>query len=276
MAIRSQTQRVFLFGFIASICGCGLVGIWVFAAGNFGSFEGRILGTTFLAAGIFLLALLAAVPTARRTWHPIGPIAMASLPIPLVLTLMEIWRDYSGSTDWDYYRELERWIGASWTVSLTLCCTSLVSLARLRRSWRWIIGATVIVGWLLAFLILCVIFGDLSEDPWARIVGIDSILTVCGLISLPILHKLSAIPASEHVVTTKLELSLTCPRCEKTQVLTVGESTCSQCKLKFKIEIEEDHCRKCGYVLYKLESPICPECGTPVMAGAAAGTPVIQ
>ncbi len=265
MALQSKTQRVLLFGFIASICSCGLVGIYVFAAGDFGNLEARILGTTILVAGIFLMGLLAAIPTARRTWHPLGPIAMATLPFPLVLTLMLIWMDYLSSYDYRYYRELETWIATSWTVSSTACVIALLSLARLKQQWLWILGATVTSGILFCLLILFVIHFEVDDDSMTRIIGINAIATVCGVITVPILHRLSAIPTVERVITSKVEVSLTCPRCNKAQVMTVGGSECNGCKLKINIEIEEDLCRKCGYVLYKLESANCPECGTPIL-----------
>ena len=96
------------------------------------------------------------------------------------------------------------------------------------------------------------------------------ILTGCGAICVPILHRLSAMPVVEHMVTTKLMLTLTCPRCESRQELPVGHSKCSKCGLRMNIEIEEEHCSKCGYVLYKLTSDRCPECGTPIGPQSAA------
>ncbi len=63
-----------------------------------------------------------------------------------------------------------------------------------------------------------------------------------------------------------MSLSLTCPRCSKTQQLGVGRSRCGGCGLRFLIDIEEEHCGKCGYALHKLESAVCPECGTPVFS----------
>jgi predicted amidophosphoribosyltransferase len=31
------------------------------------------------------------------------------------------------------------------------------------------------------------------------------------------------------------------------------------------IKVDEPHCETCGYLLYRLKSDRCPECGTPVV-----------
>ena len=47
--------------------------------------------------------------------------------------------------------------------------------------------------------------------------------------------------------------------------MAVGRSACCKCGLKFSIEVEEEHCAKCGYSLYKVNSNTCPECGKAII-----------
>jgi len=83
-----------------------------------------------------------------------------------------------------------------------------------------------------------------------------------------IAHRVSAIRATEAVQTTALEADLTCPRCSKTHTVPVGRSKCPSCELAFRSEIDEEHCENCGYVLYGIDSAVCPECGQPIKRDA--------
>lgn len=266
MAIQSRTIRNFLFAFIASICACALLGIYTLAIGRLGRTEEKILGSTVLVAVTFLLGLFASVPTVRRRWHPLGPVTLCFLPVPLTMVLIEIWHDsgYYGSPDWEFWREFERWMAVSWVMGVTLPVLCLLSLARLKRAFQWVHLTTVIVGLLLSILLSISILANVFDDEWGRLLGILGILTAAGCITVPILHRVSAIPLVERIHTTKLEISLTCPRCGKPQVLPAGGANCLDCKLRINIDIEEEQCRTCGYPLYKIDSAQCPECGTPI------------
>ena len=140
----------------------------------------------------------------------------------------------------------------------------LLSLARLKRQYGWVRRMTIVA---IATSISYVIVVDPSWQAqrfWMRLIGIFSILSACGTIAVPIMHRVSAIRVREEVKTVELLLTMTCPRCDKLQQLPAGRSRCTQCGLKFRIDIEEEQCRKCGYPLYRLTSAACPECGTPI------------
>lgn len=269
MTIRSQTQRILLFAFIASIVACGLCGIYVLIVGNFGQFEGKVLASTASVGGASILALAAAIPWEKRRWPPIGLLGMISVAVGLVMMLLLIWTKF-----W----RLETFIhffGTSCVFAVALPHIGLLSLARLRRSYEWVRYGTVIaiVG-LAAFVLSVIWFANVPEETMARVIGVLAIIDVCGTIATPVLHRVSAIHEVESVQTVDLaaKLSLTCPRCSVTQTLAIGHSKCASCGLHFRIEIEEEHCPKCGYSLYQLTSGVCPECGTPVAQAAPQST----
>ena len=56
------------------------------------------------------------------------------------------------------------------------------------------------------------------------------------------------------------QLELTCPRCEAELTLPSGIARCSQYRFALLIEVEELRC-ECGYLLFRLETSRCPECG---------------
>ena len=260
MSMRSQTQRTLLLSFIGSIAGCGLVGIYCLLLGRMGSLEERILATTATVGGASILGLAAAIPWERRRWHPIGLLGILAAASALVLILLLIWLPTpQRQPEWFVKSVLIACVAA-----VALPHIGLISLARLRRGYEWVRKATVAVIALLAAQMSFVVITDIDGDLMFRLMGILGISDACGTIAVPILHRISAIQKRESVVTTELMLSLTCPRCSKTQQLAVGRSRCTGCGLQFSIEIEEEHCRTCGYALYKLTSPTCPECGTPI------------
>lgn len=57
-------------------------------------------------------------------------------------------------------------------------------------------------------------------------------------------------------------LRLTCPECGTEQAMQPGYRLCAKCRHRLYIALEEPRC-SCGYVLYRLQSDRCPECGRP-------------
>ena len=98
-------------------------------------------------------------------------------------------------------------------------------------------------------------------DEW-RVLGVLGILAACGTVVTPILWKVQAVRRAESAETipAKITVSLTCPRCAAGQQLITGPTKCRQCGLRITIAVEEPRCA-CGYLLYRLQSNRCPECG---------------
>lgn len=263
MAMKSQTQRSLLMGFVGSIACCGLVGIYCLTLGQWGPFEARVLGTTAAVGAASILALASAIPWERRRWHPIGLLGLVAVPVALILVLVAIWME--GSLGWPNMEYLLKAMGVACVLAVALPHVGLLSLAHLRRQYGWVRGVSVMVIAMLGGQIILTIFVDPHGDGWLRFMGALGILVTCGTIAVPILHRVSIIRTREAIRTVELAITLTCPRCETSQHLCVGRSACAACGLVILIEIEEEQCPTCGYALYKLESAVCPECGTPIM-----------
>jgi NhaP-type Na+/H+ or K+/H+ antiporter len=262
MAMTSQKQRALLLGFIGSIACCGLVGVYCLLIGQMNWIEARVLGTTAAVGAASILGLASAIPWERRRWHPVGPAGMVAVAIALLLVLVAIW---GGASRFAFAEEMFlKAMGVACVIGVALPHVGLLALARLRRSYGWVRRVTIILIVMLTALIAFLIVFEPFEDFWARLTGIFAIGVVCGTIAVPVLHRVSAIRTRDDVRTVELELSITCPRCSETQNVRAGRSKCGRCGLKFRIEIEEEHCASCGYPLYKLMSSVCPECGTPL------------
>lgn len=259
MALSTTTQRTLLKSFVASIAACGLIGIYVLLTGSFGTLEARILGSTAAVGGASILCMAAAIAWETARWRPIALIGMIAPAVALLFLLAEIW-DVAPRLSHDLF---ERATGSACVLAVVFPHIALLSLARLHRGYELVRFGTVIAIGLLGLLVLYVIWVDLPPDELWRFIGVLGILDACGTIATPVLHRVSGIRGREAVVTTELRLSLTCPRCSKTQTVAAGRSRCA-CGLKFRVEIEEEHCPQCGYSLYMATSGRCPECGAAI------------
>jgi len=192
-------------------------------------------------------------------------LALLGMPIMLGLQIGLTWDYWS----WPEARLPEAFCLASTAGVIGCVLVALLGLARLPAGWRWARPATQ-----TCVVLLAAILGVASMEHYLHLTSSErrqielaaivlGILVACGLLCIPILHWLNAL-RERAAVTTRLVLSLTCPRCGLTQELMAGGAQCAQCKLRLRIEIDEEQCPKCGYALYKLTSTNCPECGTPI------------
>jgi rubrerythrin len=90
--------------------------------------------------------------------------------------------------------------------------------------------------------------------------------------------RLSASKLGEGAIRgRRARVSLGCPRCGAACALeTNTDGACPACKLSIRVEVDEPRC-SCGFLLYGLDSPACPECGAMIPEAlrwrAAALTP---
>jgi rRNA maturation protein Nop10 len=263
--MKSQSQRTLLFSFLASIATCGALGVYCLLLGNLGQTEAKILGSTALIGAASILGLVGVMSWEHRRWHPLGLIGVCLAAFALASTLIMIWSRDLGLPFLENTEEFWKLVGIAWVLAIACPHISLLSFARLHAHYLWIRRATIIAITLLAGLVILFIIteGD-GGELLIRLIGILAIADVCGTLAMPILHRVSSIRTREAVRTVELRVTLTCPRCDLAQTLAVGRSSCTGCGLRFAIEIEEDLCEKCGYPLYRLESAVCPECGTSI------------
>lgn len=263
-------RRAFLLLVIGSLSFAALLGVGVMLfSPNFGHLAGCTIATalTITLFSVISLGCAWAWERERRRIPAIAGLVLSG--ISFVVFEVLIWGEQYMQWEWEEVIAKAMGLGTVWSVLMALFC--MLGLARLRRGWMWINVATQTIAWVLAVVLTPVIAYELDDDITLRLIGVLGILTACGTICVPILHRLSAMPAVEPLVTTTLVLTIVCPRCTTRQEVPAGRSHCGECGLRFNIEIEEEHCQNCGYVLYKLTSDRCPECGLPI--AARPGTP---
>ena len=90
--------------------------------------------------------------------------------------------------------------------------------------------------------------------------GIVSVVLVICWAALVRTMVRSARKRESESIPQRFSLHLTCPKCSHEQTLPGGLTRCQACRFAMLIEVEEPRC-ECGYLLFKLQGDVCPECG---------------
>jgi hypothetical protein len=104
-----------------------------------------------------------------------------------------------------------------------------------------------------------------------RVWGACTLATTGATIGLLIVWRLNrrAEIAAAPQPTNFTATDMVCPCCGKRARVPAGKSSCTECGLLFELKFEEPRCVGCGYLLFRLKSSYCPECGIPVAAAVA-------
>jgi hypothetical protein len=149
---------------------------------------------------------------------------------------------------------------------------NVLYLCDLTPGQAWVRLATIATAGLSLFALNAVVPTGLIDrelEVFARIIGAGGIVTLCGSLAVPIMARLNRRTEKEPVAAAEFrELSATCPMCGTAQKLPTGGAQCIECGLRFVIQIVEPRCPKCDYLLYRIKSDRCPECGLPLHAPA--------
>lgn len=177
-------KKIFLYTLLASIAFSALLGIYVVVSGRHDSLAERVLVTAAIVAAASLCGLACgALLDARRARLVPGigiTCALAGSAIALVL----IWSEADSQGLWKLAFSLG-------VLALAFAHLSLLLLARLADSFRWVLAAAMIVVLALAGVVIAVVLGALREDATERAIGVLAILDGAGTLAIPILHRLS-------------------------------------------------------------------------------------
>jgi hypothetical protein len=152
-----------------------------------------------------------------------------------------------------------------------LAHANLMLLVPLRPGQRWLRTVTIgamIVAVLLIDVTVAIAVGSARLGPngelVARSAGAAAILAFCGSLAMLVLARLNRRVEFEPLKDMPMAITVICPRCRRKTKVALGGGHCDACRLRIEINVEEPRCSECGYLLYKLASDVCPECGTPV------------
>lgn len=256
-------SRIFLLGVIGTLSLAALMGLAAVVSVRVNE---RLIGTDLIISLFSLTCLGASLPRHRGPWRwaAIGTYIVSA--IGLVLTLLLIWDTF----EYPASEPVARTAGIMATWAIALPAMLLLAMTRFANALWSVRIVTLVLIALLAGEITAAVLLELDEEIIGRIIAGNAILAALGTVSLPILYRLYGVHNPTTPVSTELKMEMVCPRCGERQTIPAGDSACKKCGLKFRLEIEEPRCPGCGYLLYKLESGQCPECGRAVAESSAA------
>ena len=235
MKIKTNLQRFFLFGVVLTLSAAAIMGIIAIIVGTLDPFWAKVLGTTLVIASTSLVGLACATTHAHGAARPTGLLGIAATGAGLALMLFWIWAEYREA--W-----LEKLIITFWLFAVSLALSGLLAHAKLRPGWfQWVRRITWAAIAVLVILSCIEIWGKTQNEILIKASQISGIIAVFGTISVPILWRITAISEASKpppsVGSDRIELS--CPRCEAHLQLPPGKSRCSECGLRFRIELSE-------------------------------------
>ncbi len=211
-----------------------------------------------------LLVVLCLVDAGTPRWRRWRWIGVAAAGVAATMWLYDIWVGAGSDPGFVAFVTLT-------CVAAVVAHASLASLCPLTAGQRWMLWGTVVAAMLTAGLVDLVLaserllhLGRYETSILWRGIGASGILAGCGTLALVVLAVLNRQIDYEPGSKEMLSLFLACPRCGKKHNVAIGEASCVACDLRISTRIEEPRCRKCGYLLYKLTSDRCPECGEAV------------
>ncbi len=253
---RQQWPRLSVWGLVAfGLNFCVLVGgIW-WPGGPDEPALYAVL-TTLVLIGYYLTAIPCGDLHERRQWSPLPLAGLAACAVGFAAFVVCLWSEAAWG-DW-----FERATGIAAVLAFSLAHTCLLVRVPGGSGLTWIFRGTLACVWAMALMAVIGIEFEPREELFYRVLGAVGVLDGCGSLSLLIIAKLRGVEKVEGFETTSATIEIHCPRCTMQQTVVVGASSCEDCGLKFRIDIEEPRCAKCGYLLWQLPERRCPECGT--------------
>ena len=262
-------MRVLLVAMLGGFGLAAFLGISMLVTGDPDEEKLVLISAAVLASAFCGMALAAAYVAHRRRLVALMSCGIVSSIGGCVLWLIFILNVEDLSPDTS--ERMARWAGLFTLLALGSAWTGLLALARARSSWLRVARLLVPgVSWIwCGGVALMIWLGEWLEEANERLLMLAmSLAAIVGpLLLLAGLGFAAAVRADEQrrkrsreSIPARISIALTCPRCEEEQEFRVGAASCASCGFTMFIEIEEPRC-ECGYLLYRLEGEVCPECG---------------
>ena len=239
----------------------------------------RLLGTSGVVAAGCLATLVAAFVADQGRFVRWMHVGMAVGWCGVACAIGLIWLSAALPTEFEL--RVARVAGGFCVPAAAIVFVGMTMFPRARGTWvllaRWS-TASLVVFW-ACFGEFAIVLPQVAEDivqlvvgeQWfARSVGASAVLVAAGTVAQPVLIRLgrSTEGAEGAIRGRRTPVTCRCPRCAAECALDANvDAACAACGLRIRVELEEPRCR-CGYLLYGLESPGCPECGAPVPESA--------
>jgi hypothetical protein len=193
-------KKFFLYLLIGSVSVSAVIGIGVIILGNFGEFEGKIIGTTLVITGTSILGLAcgANIESKGGKFLPYSGIVFSI--ISAIILILMIWVTPANE---EFYFKLA---GSTALLAVVFSQLSLVTLAKLDDRFRWAMILLFVSATGLVLILLGIIWSDGTESELVgRVVGVLSIGVAALTIMIPIFHRLSDNLDSQSAINAEIE-----------------------------------------------------------------------
>ena len=237
----------------------------VFAALMPGRFINFNVVITAVIVGLHSLGILIFMGLSRGKHQRTLAVSSVSLIISMTIFLFEVWG--RGLFHWRVHDTISN-VGAIFLFfgimlgHRLLIAPMQVSIFAAKLSQRTALISAVALFVISSFGLLTDGYGP-YEDIAVRVILVCGLILVGSTIACAAFSVLGPRPEDDEpgVLTGGISVAITCPRCESHCSITSNrDERCPECKLKLHITVEEPRC-SCGYLLYQLDSDVCPECG---------------
>ena len=192
----SSSRRVLLLGVAALLTGAAALAIGILLFGDFGSTEGRILGSTAALAAYGLLSLPAAMLFDRRRLVPLAAAVSVLAVAGATLLLVLIWSGEPSETFGKTIGTVNVWLAAG-------VQTAALSLRRQGRDTllvrRLFVASTVLVV-LLAVLFSAMLWSEPDSIAVGRVLGSLVVLDVLLVALQPLLARARPLELVHRIV----------------------------------------------------------------------------
>ena len=228
-------KRAALWFLIVSVVLSAISGIIALVSGNFGDIQARIILTTLTISAASLCALACGALWELGQVKTLPLIGIALAIITAAIFIFGIWAKISNEEYWKAGAS----IGIVATATAHIC---LLSLAKLAKRFAWSRVAAFVAAYLLAALLIYVIYAIPDGDTLVRIIGVNSIVLAALTILTPVFHRLSRGDLSARGSTAgsrsdARHKTITCPRCGAELLNSAGEIACDQCGCRFLVTV---------------------------------------
>ena len=194
-------RRLLLIAALASLTAAALLAIALLLFGDFGSTEGRILGTTLAVSLYSLLAMPGSILIERRVVVALGWATIALSAVSFVLAVAALWELLGDELGWKLTGSATAWAAAGTQISALTSRRSSDDAEAVRAAYVAACALAVV----LAAMVTFAIAAELEDaETFFRVLAALAVLNVFLLGLQPILRRLRP-PIGGDVVRIVLE-----------------------------------------------------------------------
>lgn len=226
-------KRLALWFLIISVALSAALGIMALLAGSFGEFQVRVVLTTLTISAASILGLASGARWESGEGRVLPGAGITLAVLMAALTIFGIWAE-PGEPFWKMDLSIA-------VLGIATSHTCLLSLAKLARRFLWVSIAAFAAAYLLALLIVVLIYVEPKDDLYFRSMGITGIVVAALTVMTPIFHFLSRKEVEPSLPSVETEAgtlaTIKCPQCGASHPSSSRETQCDLCGCRFVLKI---------------------------------------